>query len=176
MAPLTTMIVNTMSKFSTVNHCALPKRIIFLKCLNFDCLALWYRSIWRGGSVAIFMFAYCIYYYSKSNMSGFMQSTFFFCYNFLLCYAFFLMLATVSFRSSWFFVQHIYSAVKSEWSSFFVPICITSVGGSFWYFTPDFVKVMTVNFCNFHGQGYMHIAWDIVSWLRFKFGAHWPSL
>ncbi|KAI7727155.1 hypothetical protein M8C21_029990 [Ambrosia artemisiifolia] len=74
----------------------------------------WWRSIWRGGSVAIFMFGYCIYYYSRSNMSGFMQSTFFFCYNFLFCYAFFLMLATISFRSSWIFVQHIYNAVKSE--------------------------------------------------------------
>ncbi|KAI3826389.1 hypothetical protein L1987_00437 [Smallanthus sonchifolius] len=74
----------------------------------------WWRSIWRGGSVAIFMFAYSIYYYSRSNMSGFMQSTFFFCYNFLFCYAFFLMLATVSFCSSWLFVQHIYNAVKSE--------------------------------------------------------------
>ncbi|MFS7908061.1 putative nonaspanin (TM9SF) [Helianthus anomalus] len=74
----------------------------------------WWRSIWRGGSVAIFMFGYCIYYYSRSNMSGFMQSTFFFCYNFLFCYALFLMLATISFRSSWLFVQHIYNAVKSE--------------------------------------------------------------
>ncbi|XP_076911675.1 transmembrane 9 superfamily member 5-like [Bidens hawaiensis] len=74
----------------------------------------WWRSIWRGGSVAIFMFGYCIYFYSKSNMNGFMQSAFFFCYNFLFCYAFFLMLATVSFRSSWLFVQHIYNAVKSE--------------------------------------------------------------
>ncbi|KAL8204778.1 hypothetical protein R6Q57_010401 [Mikania cordata] len=74
----------------------------------------WWRSIWCGGSAAIFMFGYCIYYYSRSNMSGFLQSVFFFCYNFLFCYAFFLILATISFRSSWLFVQHIYNAVKSE--------------------------------------------------------------
>nr|XP_043610594.1 transmembrane 9 superfamily member 5-like [Erigeron canadensis] len=74
----------------------------------------WWRSVWRGGSVAIFMFLYCIYYFSRSNMNGFMQSAFFFCYNFLFCYAFFLMLATISFRSSWIFMQHIYNAVKSE--------------------------------------------------------------
>ncbi|KAL7617505.1 transmembrane 9 superfamily member 5 [Lactuca sativa] len=74
----------------------------------------WWRSVFRGGSVAIFMFGYCVYYYLKSNMNGFMQSTVFFCYNFLFCYAFFLMLATISFQSSWIFVQHIYNAIKSE--------------------------------------------------------------
>ncbi|KAL4560782.1 hypothetical protein LXL04_032936 [Taraxacum kok-saghyz] len=74
----------------------------------------WWRSVWRGGSVAMFMFGYCVYFYSKSNMNGVMQSTFFFCYNFMFCYAFFLMLATISFRSSWIFVQHIYNAIKSE--------------------------------------------------------------
>ncbi|KAJ9558959.1 LOW QUALITY PROTEIN: hypothetical protein OSB04_013573, partial [Centaurea solstitialis] len=31
----------------------------------------WWRCVWRGGSVAIFMFGYCIYYYcSRSNMKG----------------------------------------------------------------------------------------------------------
>ncbi|KAI3511901.1 hypothetical protein L1887_19061 [Cichorium endivia] len=74
----------------------------------------WWRSMWRGGSVAMFMFGYCVYYYSKSNMEGFMQSMFFFGYNLLFCYAFFMMLATISFWSSWIFVQHIYNAVKSE--------------------------------------------------------------
>ncbi|KAI3738612.1 hypothetical protein L2E82_28649 [Cichorium intybus] len=74
----------------------------------------WWRSMWRGGSVAMFMFGYCVYYYSKSNMKGFMQSMFFFGYNLLFCYAFFMMLATISFWSSWIFVQHIYNAVKSE--------------------------------------------------------------
>ncbi|KAF5783248.1 hypothetical protein HanRHA438_Chr11g0518361 [Helianthus annuus] len=35
---------------------------------------------------------YCIYYFSRSNMNGFLQSTFFFCYNILFCSAFFTML------------------------------------------------------------------------------------
>lgn len=74
----------------------------------------WWRSILRGGSTAIFMLCYCIYFYAKSNMSGFMQLTFFFGYNACFCYAFFLMLGTISFRASWMFVQHIYNAVKSE--------------------------------------------------------------
>ncbi|KAJ0876343.1 hypothetical protein HanPSC8_Chr11g0487341 [Helianthus annuus] len=35
---------------------------------------------------------YCIYYFSRSNMNGFLQLTFFFCYNILFCSAFFTML------------------------------------------------------------------------------------
>ncbi|KAK9279648.1 hypothetical protein L1049_013328 [Liquidambar formosana] len=74
----------------------------------------WWRSLLRGGSAAIFMFGYCIYFYARSNMSGFMQLSSFFGYNACLCYAIFLMLATVSFRASLMFVHHIYHAVKSE--------------------------------------------------------------
>jgi hypothetical protein len=41
-------------------------------------------------------------------MSGFMQTSFFFGYNAVVCYAFFLMLGTVGFRASLLFVKHIY--------------------------------------------------------------------
>ncbi|CAK9171335.1 unnamed protein product [Ilex paraguariensis] len=74
----------------------------------------WWRSVLRGGSTAIFMFVHCIYFYAKSNMSGFMQLSFFFGYNACLCYAVFLMLGTISFRASLVFVHHIYFAVKNE--------------------------------------------------------------
>lgn len=74
----------------------------------------WWRSILRGGSTAIFMFGYCIYFYAKSNMNGSMQLVFFFGYNACLCYAFFLMLSTISFYVSWIFVRRIYNAIKSE--------------------------------------------------------------
>ncbi|XP_059627619.1 transmembrane 9 superfamily member 5 [Cornus florida] len=74
----------------------------------------WWRCVFRGGSTAIFMFGYCIYFYAKSNMRGFMQLSFFFGYNACMCYAFFLMLGTISFRASLMFVHHIYRAVKNE--------------------------------------------------------------
>ncbi|GFQ02957.1 transmembrane 9 superfamily member 5 [Phtheirospermum japonicum] len=74
----------------------------------------WWRSVLRGGSTAIFMFFYCIYFYFKSNMSGLLQTAFFFGYSFCLCYAFFLMLGAVSFQASLLFVRRIYYAVKSE--------------------------------------------------------------
>lgn len=44
-----------------------------------------------------------------------MQLSFFIGYNACICYAFFLMLGSISFRVSLVFVRHIYSAVKSEW-------------------------------------------------------------
>lgn len=78
-----------------------------------DTLWCW-RSVLRGGSTALFMFAYCIYLYARSHMSGLMQLSFFLGYNACICYAFFLMLGAVSFCASLMFVYRIYYAVKSE--------------------------------------------------------------
>lgn len=72
------------------------------------------RSVLCGGSTAIFMFGYGIYFYLKSNMDGLMQLFFFFGYNACMSYAFFLVLGTISFRASMMFVRYIYRAVKSE--------------------------------------------------------------
>ncbi|KAL6506465.1 hypothetical protein OROGR_024646 [Orobanche gracilis] len=55
----------------------------------------WWRSLLRGGSTAIFMFCYCVYFYFKSNMSGILQTSFFFGYTLCMCYAFFLVLGAV---------------------------------------------------------------------------------
>ncbi|OWM73657.1 transmembrane 9 superfamily member 5 [Punica granatum] len=74
----------------------------------------WWRSVLRGGAMAIYMFGYSIYFYAKSNMSGFMQLSVFLGYNALMSYAFFLMLGTVSFLASFTFIHRIYQAIKSE--------------------------------------------------------------
>jgi hypothetical protein len=75
----------------------------------------WWRSFMCGGSTGIFIYGYCFYYYmARSDMSGFMQTTFFFGYNALVCYAFFLMLGAVGFHASLTFVRHIYRAIKCE--------------------------------------------------------------
>ncbi|XP_040994928.1 transmembrane 9 superfamily member 5-like isoform X2 [Juglans microcarpa x Juglans regia] len=74
----------------------------------------WWRSMLCGGSPAIFMFGYSIYFYARSNMNSFMQLSFFIGYNACMCYAFFLILGTISFRASLMFVRRIYQAVKSE--------------------------------------------------------------
>ena len=44
----------------------------------------------------------------RSDMSGLMQTSFFFGYNAVVCYAFFLMLGSVGFSASLMFVRHIY--------------------------------------------------------------------
>ncbi|CAN0916788.1 Transmembrane 9 superfamily member 5 [Linum grandiflorum] len=74
----------------------------------------WWRSVLRGGSPAIFMYLYSIYFFSRSSMSGFLQTSFFFGYSVCFCYAVFLMLGAVSFFASFVFVCRIYRAVKNE--------------------------------------------------------------
>ncbi|XP_073118685.1 transmembrane 9 superfamily member 3-like [Henckelia pumila] len=75
----------------------------------------WWRSFACGGSTGLFIYGYCLYYYNaRSEMSGFMQTSFFFGYMACVCYAFFLMLGTVGFRAALFFVRHIYRSIKCE--------------------------------------------------------------
>ncbi len=54
------------------------------------------------------------YYYACSDMSGFMQTSYFFGYMACICYGFFLMLGTVGFRAALLFVRHIYRSNKCE--------------------------------------------------------------
>ncbi|KAL2899448.1 Transmembrane 9 superfamily member 5 [Bienertia sinuspersici] len=74
----------------------------------------WWRSVIRGGSTAIFMFVYCIYFYARSQMNGFMQLCNFLGYNICICYAGFLMLGAVGFRASSWFIYRMNYSVKSE--------------------------------------------------------------
>ena len=75
----------------------------------------WWRSFLCGGSTALFVYGYCIFYYlRRSQMSGFMQTSFFFGYNLMVCFGFFLMLGTVGWRASLLFVRQIYKAIKCE--------------------------------------------------------------
>ncbi|KAK4484101.1 hypothetical protein RD792_011321 [Penstemon davidsonii] len=75
----------------------------------------WWRSFLCGGSTGIFIYGYCLYYYyARSDMSGFMQISFFFGYMACICYGFFLMLGTVGFRAALLFVRHIYRSIKCE--------------------------------------------------------------
>jgi hypothetical protein len=75
----------------------------------------WWRSFLCGGSTGLFIYAYCLYYYyARSDMSGFMQTSFFFGYMACICYGFFLMLGSVGFRASLLFVRHIYRSIKCE--------------------------------------------------------------
>lgn len=75
----------------------------------------WWRSFLCGGSTGLFIYGYCMFFYhARSDMSGFMQTSFFFGYMACICYGFFLMLGTVGFRASLIFVRHIYRSLKCE--------------------------------------------------------------
>ncbi|KAF7816305.1 transmembrane 9 superfamily member 2-like [Senna tora] len=75
----------------------------------------WWRSFICGGSTGLFIYGYCLYYYhARSDMYGFMQTSFFFGYMACICYGFFLMLGTTGFRASLIFVRHIYRSIKCE--------------------------------------------------------------
>eukprot|EP01023_Acetabularia_acetabulum_P020115 TRINITY_DN2036_c0_g1_i1.p1 TRINITY_DN2036_c0_g1~~TRINITY_DN2036_c0_g1_i1.p1 ORF type:complete len:602 (+),score=71.18 TRINITY_DN2036_c0_g1_i1:212-2017(+) len=75
----------------------------------------WWRSFLCGGSTGLFVYGYCFYYYhARSDMSGFMQTTFFFGYMLVVCYGFFIMLGTIGWRASLTFVRSIYKAIKCE--------------------------------------------------------------
>ncbi|KAG1664039.1 hypothetical protein FOA52_010458 [Chlamydomonas sp. UWO 241] len=75
----------------------------------------WWRSFLCGGSTGLFVYGYCFYYFfARSDMSGFMQTTFFFGYMLMVCFGFFLMLGTIGWRASLLFVRHIYRSIKCE--------------------------------------------------------------
>ncbi|KAI4299650.1 hypothetical protein L6164_033086 [Bauhinia variegata] len=75
----------------------------------------WWRSFLCGGSTGLFIYGYCWYYYgATSDMSGFLQTTFFFGYMACICYGLFLMLGAVGFRAALIFVRHIYRSIKCE--------------------------------------------------------------
>ncbi|KAK9153677.1 hypothetical protein Sjap_001157 [Stephania japonica] len=73
-----------------------------------------WRSVLNGGSTSVFMFGYSLIFYAKSNMRGLMQLAFFVGYNACICYAFFLMLGTISFFASALFVHRIYGHAKLD--------------------------------------------------------------
>jgi len=75
----------------------------------------WWRSFFSGGSTGFFVLGYCVFYYHyRSEMSGFLQTTFFFGYMSIVCLGFFLMLGAVGFASALTFIKYIYRAIKCD--------------------------------------------------------------
>lgn len=75
----------------------------------------WWRAVFCGGASAFFIFGYSIfYYYVESPMKGFFQFVFYFGYNLMICFAFFLMFSTVGFLSSLVFIKRIYRGIRVD--------------------------------------------------------------
>ncbi len=75
----------------------------------------WWRSFFNGGATGLFVYLYsCYYFFLHSQMSGFLQTAVYFIYMLLASYAFFLVLGTTGFISSYIFVSSIYSNIKTD--------------------------------------------------------------
>lgn len=75
----------------------------------------WWRSFLCGGATGLYIYAYALYFfYARSNMGGLMQTSFYFGYNFVMCYAVFLMLGAVGWAASLAFVKYMFRSIKSD--------------------------------------------------------------
>eukprot|EP00927_Polykrikos_kofoidii_P040435 TRINITY_DN3456_c0_g1_i1.p1 TRINITY_DN3456_c0_g1~~TRINITY_DN3456_c0_g1_i1.p1 ORF type:complete len:596 (-),score=66.48 TRINITY_DN3456_c0_g1_i1:203-1990(-) len=82
--------------------------------LNAEDHRWWWRSFASGIAVGSFFYAYCIYFFLQTGMSGFMQCAFFFLYSLVVAHGLALMLGSVSFFTTYNFVIYIYSRIKAE--------------------------------------------------------------
>jgi len=75
----------------------------------------WWQSFAAGGSTGLFVFLYEFYFYfHRSDMHGFMQTSFFFGYMTFMAYAFALALGALGFYASAFFVRYIYASIRID--------------------------------------------------------------
>jgi len=75
----------------------------------------WWSSVFRGGSLGLFLEAYALFYWKySSHMFGFLQGCMYFGYTLAVSFGFSLMLAAIGHWSSMWFIFKIYSAIKSD--------------------------------------------------------------
>ncbi|KAK5134683.1 hypothetical protein LTR08_006198 [Meristemomyces frigidus] len=75
----------------------------------------WWQSFFLGSSSSIWIFAYCIYYYSHHlHITGFVSTMLFFAYSFLACLVYGLLMGTIGFLTAYAFVRRIYGAIKVD--------------------------------------------------------------
>jgi len=82
--------------------------------LNAEDHRWWWRSFSSGIAVAGFFYAYCIYFFLQTGMTGFLQCAFFFLYSLVIAFGLALMLGAVSWYATYNFVIYIYSRIKAE--------------------------------------------------------------
>jgi len=78
-----------------------------------------YRWQWTafcsGGSTALYVYVYAVYYFwTKTRMSGALQTSFYFCYMAMFCAALFVLGGTIAYMGTNLFVRRIYLYIKSD--------------------------------------------------------------
>jgi transmembrane 9 superfamily member 2/4 len=72
----------------------------------------WWQSFFVGGGSALWVFAYCVwYYFAKLHITGFVSTMLFFSYSFMACCVYGLLTGTVGFLSAYAFIRRIYGYV-----------------------------------------------------------------
>ncbi|CAI6010969.1 unnamed protein product [Closterium sp. NIES-65] len=76
----------------------------------------WWRSLFASGSVACYVFLFCVLYLvvDLRHMRSLLSATIFLCYSLLMSLAIFLATGTVGFFASAYFVYYIFSSVKLD--------------------------------------------------------------
>ncbi|PFH33393.1 endomembrane protein 70 subfamily protein [Besnoitia besnoiti] len=83
--------------------------------LNAENHRWWWRSFLSGGSVSLYFFLHCVYYFfTSTRMHGLLQTSFFFGYSLAVSWMLFLMTGCVTFSANFIFVKYIYSRIKSD--------------------------------------------------------------
>lgn len=74
-----------------------------------------WSSIMSGGSTSVYVFLYSVFYfYTKTSMTGFFQTSFYFGYMFMFSSALFFFGAAVAYSGTRLFVRAIYENIKSD--------------------------------------------------------------
>jgi hypothetical protein len=75
----------------------------------------WWQSFAAGGSTGLFVFVYIFYFfYHRSDMHGFMQTSFYFGYMTFMAYAISLALGSLGFCAAAYFVRYIYASIRVD--------------------------------------------------------------
>ena len=75
----------------------------------------WWQSFAAGGSTGLFVFLYEFYFYfHRSDMHGFMQTSFYFGYMSFMAYTFALALGSLGYYASAVFVRYIYASIRID--------------------------------------------------------------
>ncbi|CAJ0575142.1 unnamed protein product, partial [Mesorhabditis spiculigera] len=75
----------------------------------------WWRSFFTSGFTAVYLFAYCVHYFtSKLVISGVVSTILYFSYTAIFVFLFFLATGTIGFISTFFFVTKIYGSLKVD--------------------------------------------------------------
>jgi transmembrane 9 superfamily member 3 len=74
-----------------------------------------WTSFLSGASTALYVYIYAIYYFfTKTRMTGIMQTSFYFAYMGMFCLCVFLICGTIAFMGTNIFVRRIYNYIKSD--------------------------------------------------------------